>query len=100
MCVVMSHGTKLEDGNLGVLGVDGKIVDIETEVKSLFSNYKCPTLVNKPKLFFVDADWGNYCMTRTDIIAQSLTSGLQPDIYANKKPKSLISIVNYPDMYK
>ena len=62
LCVVMSHGTKLPDGGLGVYGVDKEQIDIEAEAKSLFSNSKCPTLVNKPKLFFIDAAWGNDLM--------------------------------------
>ena len=66
MCVVMSHGTKLEDGGLGVFGVDSDIIDIEAAAKSLFSNKNCPTLKNKPKMFFVDACWGNGLMAFTN----------------------------------
>ena len=57
MCVIMSHGTKLPTGSLGIISVDNKTIDIETRAKSLFSNSKCSTLRNKPKLFFVDACW-------------------------------------------
>ena len=73
MCVVMSHGTKLPDGGLGVYGVDKEQIDIEAEAKSLFSNSKCPTLVNKPKLFFVDASWGNDTMPVKSIIPLNST---------------------------
>ena len=58
MCVIMSHGTKLQDGSLGVFGVDGETINIEAEAKLLFSNQNCPSLKDKSKLFFVDACWG------------------------------------------
>ena len=71
ICVMMSHGTKLTDGGLGVFGVDGEIVYIEAEAMTLFSNLKCPTLVKKPKLFLVDACWGGNTLNSTSILSNS-----------------------------
>ena len=73
MCVVMSHGTKLEDGGLGVFGVDGEIIYIEAEAMSLFSTRKCPTLAKKPKLFFVDACWGGKGLETTSSFLSNST---------------------------
>ncbi|XP_073708334.1 caspase 8, apoptosis-related cysteine peptidase, like 1 [Garra rufa] len=50
-CCILSHGEK---GS--VLGIDGKPVPIR-ELTNLFAN--CHTLVNKPKLFFIQACQGN-----------------------------------------
>ncbi len=52
-CVIMSHG------RLGkIYGVDGRrcegLVPI-TEIAECFSNYHCPSLTGKPKLFFIQA---------------------------------------------
>ena len=33
---------------MGVFGVDGEMINIEEEAKSLFSNKNCPTLKNNP----------------------------------------------------
>ena len=71
MCVIMSHGTILADGGLGVIGVDGELINIEEGAKSFFSNKNCPTLKNKPRLFFVDACWGQGLM--------EVTSGINID---------------------
>ena len=65
----MFHGTKLKDGGLGVFGVDNTEIDIEAEGKSLFSSKKCPTLKNKPKLFFVDACWVEKHLDTTNSIS-------------------------------
>ena len=54
----MSHGTILNDGSMGVFGVDGEMINILKEAKPIFSNEKCYSLKNKPKLFFIDACWG------------------------------------------
>lgn len=50
-CIValLSHGV---DG--GVYGVDGKLLQLQ-EVFRLFDNANCPSLQNKPKMFFVQA---------------------------------------------
>ena len=71
MFVIMSHGNILSNGGLGVLGVDNNNIDIEAQAKLLFSNKKCPSLNNKPKLFFVDACWGNGLMEGTFIFPTS-----------------------------
>ena len=59
MCVIMSHRQKLDNNELGVLGVDGEMINILKEAKPIFSNENCSSLKNKPKLFFIDACWGN-----------------------------------------
>ena len=47
---VMSHGSRGK-----VYGTDGNSVDIENEIINMFGNDKCPTLVGKPKLLFINA---------------------------------------------
>ncbi|KAM6934179.1 caspase-8 [Xenentodon cancila] len=53
VCCILSHG--LEGG---VYGVDGGIVKLK-ELTDLFNGFKCPSLVKKPKLFFIQACQGN-----------------------------------------
>jgi hypothetical protein len=48
-CVVLSHG--LEGG---VYGVDGKVVWLE-ELTDPLNGLQCPSLIEKPKLFFIQA---------------------------------------------
>ncbi|XP_025147517.2 caspase-2 isoform X2 [Bubalus bubalis] len=54
-CVValLSHGV---EG--GVYGVDGKLLQLQ-EVFRLFDNANCPSLQNKPKMFFIQACRGD-----------------------------------------
>ncbi|XP_035866883.1 caspase-2 isoform X3 [Phyllostomus discolor] len=54
-CIValLSHGV---EG--GVYGVDGKVLQLQ-EVFRLFDNANCPSLQNKPKMFFVQACRGD-----------------------------------------
>lgn len=49
VCCVLSHG-KIE----GILGVDGKIVTYRELIETL-SPSQCPSLFDKPKLFFIQA---------------------------------------------
>lgn len=54
-CIValLSHGV---DG--GVYGVDGKLLQLQ-EVFRIFDNANCPSLQNKPKMFFIQACRGD-----------------------------------------
>ncbi|XP_053156402.1 caspase-2 isoform X2 [Hemicordylus capensis] len=54
-CIVslLSHGI---DG--GVYGVDGKLLQLQ-EIFRLFDNANCPSLQNKPKMFFIQACRGD-----------------------------------------
>ncbi|XP_070791477.1 caspase-2 [Pituophis catenifer annectens] len=54
-CIVslLSHGI---EG--GVYGVDGKLLQLQ-EIFSLFDNANCPSLQNKPKMFFIQACRGD-----------------------------------------
>eukprot|EP00057_Strongylocentrotus_purpuratus_P003955 XP_003727720.2 PREDICTED: caspase-3 [Strongylocentrotus purpuratus] len=47
--VLMSHGEKQ-----GIYGTDSEVVTIQ-EIKSKFSGRQCPTLLGKPKMFFIQA---------------------------------------------
>ncbi|XP_030843398.1 caspase-3-like [Strongylocentrotus purpuratus] len=51
--VLMSHGNKH-----GISGTDLDVVTIQ-EIKSKFSGRKCPALLGKPKIFFIQACRGN-----------------------------------------
>ncbi|KAM4558518.1 caspase-8 isoform 1-T4 [Odontesthes bonariensis] len=53
VCCVLSHGTEGK-----VYGVDGYTVEI-TKLMDPFDGQKCPSLVEKPKLFFIQACQGN-----------------------------------------
>ncbi|XP_065918503.1 uncharacterized protein [Dysidea avara] len=49
VCCILSHGS-----SDGIYGTDGELVKI-SEIIKLFNGNCCPSLVNKPKLFFVQA---------------------------------------------
>lgn len=51
-CFILTHGEEE-----GVLGVDGLPVSLQ-ELKEPFTGLNCPSLVNKPKLFFIQACQG------------------------------------------
>lgn len=53
VCCILSHGV---DG--GVFGVDGITTKIE-ELKAPLNGIRCPSLAEKPKLFFIQACQGN-----------------------------------------
>ena len=53
VCCILSHGY-LD----GVYGADSKPIKIN-DIASLFKGHFCPTLVGKPKLFFIQADRGD-----------------------------------------
>lgn len=53
VCCVLSHG---REGS--VYGVDGRIVTL-SELTAPFEGQHCPSLVKKPKLFFIQACQGN-----------------------------------------
>uniref|UniRef100_A0A3P9B7A8 Caspase-8 n=1 Tax=Maylandia zebra TaxID=106582 RepID=A0A3P9B7A8_9CICH len=54
VCCVLSHGV---EGS--VYGVDGSTVKI-SDLTDLFNGLNCPSLVGKPKLFFIQACQGNH----------------------------------------
>ena len=80
MCVVMSHGTKLEDDGIDVFGIDNQEIDIEAEAKWLFSDKNSPTLNDKPKLFFVDACWGEDKLAITNEFYYDKVYHLDPSV--------------------
>ncbi|NXW82949.1 CASP8 protein, partial [Alopecoenas beccarii] len=53
VCFILSHGEKDK-----VKGVDDELVDIK-DLLSCFSGSNCPSLVGKPKLFFIQACQGS-----------------------------------------
>lgn len=53
VCCIMSHGSAD-----GVHGTDGKIVS-KDDIFGPFSGNSCPSLVSKPKVFFIQACRGN-----------------------------------------
>ena len=50
---VLSHGSH---GN--VYGIDGHKLSIEKDIVTKFDGNNCPALVNKPKMFFIQACQG------------------------------------------
>ena len=54
VCIVLSHG----DRDV-IYGVDGKTISLDKLKDALVDN--CPTLVGKPKLFFIQACQGSEC---------------------------------------
>ncbi|XP_041857409.1 caspase-8 [Melanotaenia boesemani] len=78
VCFVLSHG---QEG--GVHGVDGLIVRLE-ELMDPFVGLKCPSLVEKPKLFFIQACQGNNTQKPVEADGPEL-SNICCDAKADKK---------------
>ena len=53
VCCISSHGCPK-----GIYGTDGKQLDVD-RLTDLFRGESCQSLINKPKLFFIDACRGN-----------------------------------------
>ncbi|ELT98035.1 hypothetical protein CAPTEDRAFT_89522 [Capitella teleta] len=53
---IMSHGAQGR-----VYGNDGKYLDIEEDIVPVFDGKNCPELINKPKIFFIQACQGGLC---------------------------------------
>ena len=51
---IMSHGTHGR-----VYGIDGESISIEEDIAAKFDGKHCPDLLNKPKLFFIQACQGS-----------------------------------------
>ncbi|XP_074605110.1 caspase-7-like [Brevipalpus obovatus] len=54
VCIIMSHGVHDDY----IVGTDALIVKLE-ELVTLFNNSNCPNLINKPKMFFIQACRGD-----------------------------------------
>ena len=54
VCVFLSHGGEISGSNT-ITTHDNKFIDIDTEVLPLFSDDKCATLSQKPKIFVIQA---------------------------------------------
>ncbi|XP_065918399.1 caspase-8-like [Dysidea avara] len=76
VCCILSHGY-LD----GVYGTDGELVKFNDIVK-LFKGNFCPTLVNKPKLFFIQACRGD----AKDEAVSEQKDGPGPDKMSNSLP--------------
>ena len=99
LCVVMSHGSMLSNGGLGVCGIDWQEIDIEVTAKSLFSNTKCPSLMNKPKLFFIDACWADAKMNQTGHSHLDQQSNIRMNSRGyNESYKNSVASANIPDL--
>ncbi|XP_041662167.1 caspase-8 isoform X2 [Cheilinus undulatus] len=61
VCCILSHG-ELE----GVFGVDGVTVSLK-ELREPFNGLMCPSLADKPKLFFIQACQGNDLQKPVDL---------------------------------
>ena len=64
--IIISHGDKDT-----IEGVDGLLVKVE-QLMSQFTVKECPTLRNKPKLFFIEAGRGHLSDPRKDRLPTSL----------------------------
>ncbi|XP_071763605.1 caspase-3-like [Centroberyx gerrardi] len=67
ICCIMSHGN-----TGGVSGVDGALLPIN-EITSTFNGANCTTLINKPKVFFIQACQGSNIQPR--VVASDLEPG-------------------------
>lgn len=55
VCAVLTHGERDI-----VYGVDGKTISLD-DLKNSVDGDNCPTLIGKPKLFFIQACQGSEC---------------------------------------
>ncbi|XP_065917741.1 uncharacterized protein [Dysidea avara] len=85
VCCILSHGY-LD----GVYGTDGELVKFNDIVK-LFKGNFCPTLVNKPKLFFIQACRGD----AKDEAVSEQKDGPGPDKMSNSLPSEADFLFGY-----
>ncbi|XP_061083020.1 caspase-8-like isoform X1 [Conger conger] len=73
VCCVLSHGTEQ-----GVYGQDGELVPIQ-DILSLFNGASCPSLVDKPKVFFFQACQGTRVQGAVTVQADCIAGGTHPE---------------------
>ncbi|XP_038047951.1 death-associated protein kinase dapk-1-like [Patiria miniata] len=85
--VLMSHG------NTGVItGVDEKCIQLR-DIYSMFEGHRCPALLGKPKLFFIQACRG---VTRTQLVeADSDVTQLEPEDHSDEEDPSIEMQADY-----
>ncbi|XP_059823385.1 caspase-8-like isoform X2 [Hypanus sabinus] len=94
VCCILSHGEKDV-----VVGTDGKHLQI-TNMRHLFSGSQCPSLLEKPKIFIIQACQGKKKQKPCFII--SSTSDLETDAFPQSIPEDrdfLIAMSTVPNCF-
>lgn len=86
VCCILSHG----DLNV-VRGADGQCVKID-KIASLFKGNFCPTLVNKPKLFFLQACRGK---DKDGGVPTDQRDGDEEDLFRHSLPREADFLFSY-----
>ncbi|XP_067844234.1 caspase-8-like [Heptranchias perlo] len=75
VCCILSHGEKD-----AIVGTDGNLLDIK-DIRSMFSGSQCPSLLEKPKVFFIQACQGTRSQTACPVMENvtSSNSDLESD---------------------
>ncbi|XP_071399010.1 caspase-8-like [Centroberyx affinis] len=86
ICCIMSHG---DTG--GVSGLDGALLPIN-EITKTFNGVKCSALINKPKVFFIQACQGSKIQLR--VVASDLEPGASsgPIVYIPMDADFLVAV--------
>ena len=97
LCVVMS------DGHSGAqLGVDARDFNTKEEAETRFNNADCPSLRNKPKMFFIDASRGHRTTQSfresTQAVAATVTADRQFCRWCRANPTCTSSIRQTTDV--
>lgn len=72
VCCVMSHGDQY-----GIFGIDKKSCTLK-DIRSPFDGVNCPSLVNKPKVFIIQACRGGELQKK--VLVKTDASGGEPDL--------------------
>ncbi|KAI7813615.1 putative caspase-8, partial [Triplophysa rosa] len=78
VCCVLSHGDQC-----GILGKDEERCTLK-DIRSPFDGVNCPSLVDKPKVFFIQACRG--CEMQRKVVVKADASGGEPDQEFNHVP--------------
>ncbi|XP_072902495.1 caspase-3-like isoform X3 [Hemitrygon akajei] len=94
VCCILSHGEKDV-----VMGIDGKHLQI-TNLRNLFSGSQCPSLLEKPKIFIIQACQGRNPQKPCFIVSSN--SDLETDAFPQSIPEDrdfLIAMSTIPNCF-
>ncbi|CAG2106003.1 unnamed protein product, partial [Medioppia subpectinata] len=76
--IMLSHGSKE-----GIYGTDGFTVALK-DILEMFNNEKCPQLIDKPKMFFINACRG--CNIKFELLYTKIDPGIRKSLGATAAP--------------
>ena len=89
VCCLLSHGA-----SGGIYGIDSELVEIK-DITSLFKGVACPSLCNKPKLFFIQACRGQSFDRGAQMYADATEVSPEDALRHNAEPNESHFLLGY-----